>query len=105
MIDPTPQSALPLTPSVAGIHSAGAQPSDGASTVRGAKFEALLEQLDLRSQAMARSAREPISAHSLPIAVEHARASLEDALELSKSLLEAWRQSTAQNFGSRVERP
>ncbi len=80
------------------------QSVDVAATARGAHFQALLEDLDMRAQAMAKSAREPLSAQTLPIAVENARASLEDALQLSQSLLEAWRQSTAQAPTGKVER-
>ena len=108
MIDPTSKPALPPVQPSGGVRPTAAAPTstlvDAGGAVRGARFQALLEELDLRSQAMAKSAQEPLSAQSLPLAVEHARASLEDALQLSQSLLEAVRQSTAQAPASRGER-
>lgn len=70
---------------------------DAPATLGGARFQALLEALDLRSQNIAKAAQEPLSAESLPAAVKDARASMEDALELGKSLLEALRQDAAQS--------
>lgn len=100
MIDPSQkpvlagpgQSAGPCGPANLPTVASG----DGASAERGARFQSLLEELDLRAKAMTKSAQEPLSAESLPAAVENARSSMQDALELSRSLLEAFRQSTTQ---------
>lgn len=107
MIDPASQ--LPFVPPTAGARPpASATPAntvDPAGAARGARFQALLEDLDTRARAMSKSARESLSAEALPQAVESARASLEDALELSRSLLEAFRQSSAQAPAGKIERP
>jgi len=102
MIDP---AAQPLFASVQ--PTAGVQPCapDAASAARGARFQALLEELDLRAQSVAKSAREPLSAEALPEAVLNARTSLENALALSQSLLEEFRQTSAQSSATRSARP
>ena len=105
MLDPSLQPGTTRSASVAGVGVPSGIPSgtpnDGASALRGARFQALLEQLDLRAKEMAKSAQEPLSAETLPSAVENARSSMQDALELSKSLLEAFRQSAAQSTQSK----
>ncbi|HTF90719.1 MAG TPA: hypothetical protein VK843_20030 [Planctomycetota bacterium] len=106
MIDPASKTGLPL-PATTGTRPISGVPApdsvDGGSVARGARFQSLLEELELRSQAIARKAEGPMSAQSLPTAVEDARASLEDALALSQSLLEAFRQSTAQAGGGKAD--
>ncbi len=105
MLDPSLQPGISRPASVAGVGAPsvipGGTPNDGASALRGARFQALLEDLDLRAKEMAKSAHEPLSAETLPAAVESARSSMQDALELSKSLLEAFRQSTTQSAQSK----
>ena len=101
MIDPSTPFSVPQSAPAVGARAAASLPAnsqavDASALVRGARFQALLEELDLRAKAMAKSAQEPLSAESLPAAVENARSSMQDAPELSRSLLEAFRQSTAQ---------
>jgi hypothetical protein len=98
MVDPTLRpGSLPLAPlgapSVPGAANGAASKGDPLS---GARFQALLEDLDLRAKAMAKSAGEPLSPEALPAAVEQARTSLADALSLGNSLLEACRQLATQ---------
>ena len=94
MIDPILTPGLSSVQPSAGIQAGSAD--DGASAARGARFQTLLEELDLRARAVAQSAQEPLSPESLPGAVAKARSSLEDALQLSHDLLEACRQSATQ---------
>ncbi len=103
MIDPSLQPGILRPASGVGAPSSisGGTQSDGAGALRGARFQALLEELDLRAKEMAKSAQEPLSAETLPAAVESARSSMQDALELSKSLLEAFRQSATQSAQSK----
>jgi hypothetical protein len=56
-------------------------------------FQALLEDLDSRAQSLAQRSDAELDAGALPKAVEDARVSLEQALELKQQLLEAWRAS------------
>ncbi len=105
MIDPSLQPGIPRLTSAAGVAAPsiipGGTTNDAASALRGARFQALLEDLDLRAKEMAKSAQEPLSAETLPAAVESARSSMQDALELAKSLLEAFRQSATQSAQSK----
>jgi len=103
MLEPTQRTgSLPLGPaSVAGAGLPSAGPAATSDGLSGARFQALLEELDQRAKAVARSACEPLSAESLPAAVEQARTSLEGAMQLGNSLLEACRQLAAQNGGPR----
>ena len=109
MIDPALTPGVPSQPQASGVRaSSGAAKAgafDGSAAIRGARFQALLEELDLRAKAMAKSAQEPLSAEELPAAVESARTSMEDALELSRNLLEACRQNAAQTSDSKPLRP
>jgi hypothetical protein len=56
----------------------------------------LLEQLEGRAGALAERSKAELDAADLPAAVGEARASLDEALQLSNELLEAWRQSQHQ---------
>jgi hypothetical protein len=71
----------------------------GASSAGGAAFRALLDQLEGRAGALAEKSRAELGAEDLPAAVGEARASLDEALQLSSELLEAWRQSRHQAGG------
>ena len=105
MIDPTLHTSIAAqTTGVRGPTSApSSATADGSTAVRGARFQALLEELDMRAKAMAKSVQEPLSAETLPAAIEDARSSMEDALALSRNLLEACRQSAAQAPESKTQ--
>lgn len=106
MVDPL---QLPGFPSIrpVGLGAAGNPPAsnDAPAIDRGARFQALLEEIEGRARSLAQAAREPLSAESLPGAVKEARTSLEDALHLSNDLLEAFRQSNAQAGRAKVQGP
>jgi hypothetical protein len=59
----------------------------------------------IRARALSQSAEAPLSAESLPEALESARSSLEGALQLSQDLLEAVRQSSAQAAAKQSLKP
>ena len=79
-----------------GAAQGGSRPARGTSPADGAAFRALLDQLDGRAGALAERSKSELDAADLPDAVGEARASLDEALQLSKELLEAWRQSKHQ---------
>lgn len=56
-----------------------------------AAFESLLEDLETRTRSLERASDPQLGAEGLPAAVEDARTSLAQALELKQTLLEAWR--------------
>jgi hypothetical protein len=70
-----------------------AQRGDGArsTTSTGPAFEALLERLEARAAELEERSRTLARPEELPGAVDAARASLADALELGAELLEAYR--------------
>ena len=74
----------------------GRSTARASSPADGAAFRALLDQLEGRAGALAERSRSEIDAADLPAAVGEARASLDEALQLSNDLLEAWRQSKHQ---------
>lgn len=67
-----------------------------ASPGAAANFEALLESLERKAQALDAKARAELAPEELAQAVDEAKSSLEDALALQQRLLEAWRQSRHQ---------
>lgn len=71
--------------------SATAQGSKRAASGPNAAFESLLEDLETRTRALERASDPQLGADGLPAAVEDARTSLAQALELKEALLEAWR--------------
>ena len=78
-----------------------AAPAAGASRAarteqRAPAFEALLEQLEQRAADLRAQADAVEKPEQLASAVEDARSSLEDALNLGASLLEAYRQAQQQ---------
>lgn len=79
------QRAAPAAPlgGAAGTRAGAANPA----------FQALLEDLESRAQSLAQRGDAELDADALPKAVEDARVSLEQALELKEQLLEAWRAS------------
>jgi hypothetical protein len=96
MMDPLHIPGLTGPKPVAGDRDGGGSAApDVAAAERGARFQMLLEDLDSRARALSQSAEAPLSAESLPEALESARSSLEGALQLSQDLLEAVRQSSA----------
>lgn len=70
-------------------------PSQGAgaksSAASGMAFRALLDQLADRAKALEATSEKPVDARDLAGAVEQAHGSLQDALQLSAQLLEAYR--------------
>ncbi|HUR29001.1 MAG TPA: hypothetical protein VM509_12500 [Planctomycetota bacterium] len=105
MVEPKHDLSLARPASLRDVSAASpAKAADPAIAERGARFQALLEELDSRAREVAKSASEPQSAQSLPTAVENARASLDHALQLGESLLEAFRQSTAQSAAGETNR-
>ncbi len=71
--------------------SAAAQGSARPSSGPNAAFESLLEDLDSRTRSLERASDPRLGAEGLPAAVEDARTTLAQALELKEALLEAWR--------------
>jgi len=91
MVDPNPiQSPLNPLPGVGS--SSPAAPSQGvASPENGARFRALLDQLQTQVQGLQKTGEAPLKPDELAGAVDQARTSLEDALSLKDQLLEAYR--------------
>ncbi|MBM3987720.1 MAG: hypothetical protein FJ294_07160 [Planctomycetes bacterium] len=71
--------------------STGAHGAAGAANGQNAAFEALLENLELRTRSLEHASDPALGAEGLPAAVEDARKSLAQALEVKAALLEAWR--------------
>jgi hypothetical protein len=95
----TPQSPSPgVNPprNVGAVQGGARSPARGAAPADGAAFRALLDQLEGRAGALAERSKSELDAADLPAAVGEARASLDEALQLSSELLEAWRQSRHQ---------
>lgn len=110
MLDPASQ----IPDRFPSVSSGGPTPSDlsgpraasgDSAELSGVRFRALLEDLEQRAKAVALSAQTPQSAESLPAAVAEARGSLEDALRIQQSLLEACRQLGAQGGPGAVGAP
>ena len=98
MSDPAPK--LPI----GGLQRSGAaaQPAAKpaqATPAQSAGFKALLEQLEVKAEALDAKARAELQPEELAQAVDEARSSLEDVLALQDRLLEAWRQSKHQAGG------
>jgi hypothetical protein len=92
-----PASGVDPSRGVGAVQGGAARSSSpGVSQADGAAFRALLDQLEGRAGALAERSKSNLDAADLPAAVDEARASLDDALQLSKDLLEAWRQSRHQ---------
>lgn len=70
---------------------AGPAPTSTASGAPGVAFEALLERLSARASELEEKSRTLESPSELPEALDAARASLADALQLGSDLLEAYR--------------
>jgi len=96
MLDPLLTPGIASKAPLAAVREGAAPSADSDALARGARFQTLLEELELRAREVARSAQGPLSAESLPDAVQNARQSLEGALQLSQDLLEACRQSATQ---------
>ncbi|MBM3990870.1 MAG: hypothetical protein FJ298_07655 [Planctomycetes bacterium] len=71
--------------------STGAHGATRAADGHSAAFEALLEKLELRTRSLEHTSDPALGAEGLPAAVEDARKSLAQALEVKEALLEAWR--------------
>jgi hypothetical protein len=84
-------------PSIGGgsrpVQSIGAvgSPNEQGAPAQSAAFEALLTRLEDRAAELARTADGGLDAAGLGRAVDEAGASLRDAMQLSNSLLEAYR--------------
>src|SRR5688572_8674826 len=96
----TPTPGMDPARGVASVHGAPRPAARGASAAGGTAFRALLDQLEGRAGALAEKSRAELDASDLSAAVGEARASLQDALQLSSELLEAWRQSKHQTHPS-----
>jgi hypothetical protein len=66
---------------------------NAASATNGAAFQALIEQLETKARQLADESEKVAGPTDLAQAVDHAHASLKDALSLSERLLEAYRAS------------
>lgn len=100
-----PAAKLPPTgPQRTGAIEPTLSRTKSASPGAAASFEALLENLEQKAQALDAKARAELAPDELAQAVDEARSSLEDALALQERLLEAWRQSKHQARGD-VEPP
>lgn len=98
MGEPAPK--LPPTgPQRAGAVGPTLSRPKAASPGAAASFEALLESLEQKAQALDAKARAELAPEELAQAVDEARSSLQDALALQERLLEAWRQSRHQAGG------
>lgn len=96
MVEPLPDSRGPrplqgVTPAEAPGGST-ARPASGA----GAEFQALLERIETRARELARATDDVTAPDQLAGAVDSARTSLEEVLDLKQRLLEAYRQQQRQ---------
>ena len=91
MVDPNPvQSSQNAIQGVG--KSSPTAPSKGVSSPEnGARFRALLDQLQTQVQGLQKTGEGPLKPDELAGAVDQARTSLEDALSLKDQLLEAYR--------------
>lgn len=83
--------------SVAESASAQSGQNKPVSASGGAAFQALLERLDTQARELRTEADRVGSTDELAQAVDHAHASLKEALELSEQIVEAWRQNKLTN--------
>lgn len=91
-----PAARIPLGgPQRAG--AAAAPSSRATSPEQAASFQALLERLEQKAEALEAKAQGELAPQELAQAVDEARSSLEDVLALQDRLLEAWRQSRHQS--------
>ena len=99
MVDPLPdplRSPQPLpraTPAPETPGTPAAPPAAGA----GAEFQALLERIETRARELARTTDAVTAPDQLAGAVDAARTSLEEVLDLKERLLEAYRQQQRQD--------
>lgn len=86
-------SPVPRLNSIQRAEAASAPTKDAGRTSSGpnAAFESLLENLEIRTRSLERASDPALGADGLPAAVEDARNSLAQALEVKQALLEAWR--------------
>ena len=90
-----PSPGVSSSHGVSGVGAAG-RSARAASSSDGAAFRALLDQLEDRAGALAEKSRGALDPGELSEVVDEAHASLQDALQLSSELLEAWRQARHQ---------
>lgn len=98
MVDPAPKPPLGGAQQTGPVGPASAQPKQ-ATPEQAAGFKALLEKLEQKAEALDAKARAELPPEELAQAVDEARSSLEDVLDLQDRLLEAWRQSKHQADG------
>ena len=84
-----PSAASPI--SSARAQPAAARPSSADVATQGAAFKALLDRLETQARELAEKSDRVDGPNELASAVDHAHASLQDALSLSEQLLEAYR--------------
>ena len=88
----TSDPSIPGGPGPVRDSGAGARKPDGARpSTGGPAFRALLEKLESQARGLHRASEDVVDASDLPGAVDRARTSLDDALSLGESLLEAYR--------------
>lgn len=83
----------------------GAPAARAATPEQAASFQALLEKLEQKAEALEAKAQGELAPAELAQAVDEARSSLEDVLALQDRLLEAWRQSRHQSSADSALRP
>jgi len=75
----------------------GSPAARAATPEQAASFQALLEKLEQKAEALEAKAHGELAPQELAQAVDEARSSLEDVLALQDRLLEAWRQAQHQS--------
>lgn len=104
MVDPLPDPlglTQPLQRVTPGAEAPGTPPDRPAA---GAEFQALLERIETRARELARTTDDVHAPDQLAGAVDSARTSLEEVLDLKERLLEAYRQEQRQG-GQRQSGP
>lgn len=106
MVDPLPDPFSNLLPTgrtgqtgaAGGPQPATSRP-DSKGATGGAEFQSLLERIEDRARELARQSDEVSRPDELAGAVDTARTSLEEVLDLKQRLLEAYRQQQQQSGG------
>ena len=88
MVDP---ASLPNIGPAQGVTRDNAAKPTTKTPETGAAFKALLDQLADRARELEKTSTKPVDASGLAGAVEEAHGSLQDALNLSSQLIEAYR--------------
>ena len=96
MVDPLPNPDVPPQPAVPGgplgPQPATPRPAEAAPGSTGVEFQSLLERIETHARELAQKSDEVSRPDELAGAVDSARTSLEEVLDLKERLLEAYRQ-------------